>query len=172
MELIFGLDEQIADYVAHQFPIVMERGGYDPDLAIGIIDDDHKIIGGLVFTDYQENDAELTIYLKPGTQLTRTIIRRFFSIVFFTMKLKRITAKISAENKKSRKFVERLGFKQEGLLRNAFYNGADVHLYGMLYKECPWLVIQNKNKHLKTNPAPAPALHLIPAEKSSPHLKT
>ncbi len=146
MELVFGLDHQVSEYIAHHFPIVIERGGYDPDLAIGLMNKKQTLIGGVVLTDYQDHDVELTIYLEPGTHLTRSLLRKFFSTLFFILKLKRITAKIASKNITSRKFVERLGFKQEGILRNAFYNGDDIYLYGMLKTECPWIVIHNKKK--------------------------
>ena len=64
MQLIFGLDQEVADYIAYQFPIIIERGGFDPDLAIGLAHDSGKMAGGFVLTDYTGHDGEITIFLE------------------------------------------------------------------------------------------------------------
>jgi RimJ/RimL family protein N-acetyltransferase len=39
----------------------------------------------------------------------------------------------------ARKFDEHVGFIQEGVIRQAFEDGEDAILYGMLKSECKWI---------------------------------
>ena len=54
--------------------------------------------------------------------------------IFYQMKKDRVTATLLKSNKRSRKFVEGIGFKVEGKVRKAV-KGEDMILYGMLKHE-------------------------------------
>jgi hypothetical protein len=54
--------------------------------------------------------------------------------IFNQMGLDRVTATIKKSNKRSRKFVEGVGFRVEGKLRKAV-NGEDMIVYGLLKEE-------------------------------------
>ena len=62
-----------------------------------------------------------------------------FAAAFTDMECRRINVLVETDNLKSINLVERLGFKQEGLLRKYNENGHDCYIYGMLKQECPWL---------------------------------
>lgn len=54
--------------------------------------------------------------------------------LFQQLGMKRVTATIKKNNKRSRKFVEGIGFRVEGKVRKAI-NGEDMIIYGLLKEE-------------------------------------
>jgi RimJ/RimL family protein N-acetyltransferase len=70
---------------------------------------------------------------------TRGFLREAFRYPFLQLGAGRLTARIHAGNSASRKFVEALGFKLEGIIRETLADGADLCVYGMLRRECRWL---------------------------------
>ncbi len=65
--------------------------------------------------------------------LTRKLIQEFFDFCFSLKE--RCSCIISEDNYKSRKLVERLGFKQEGIIRKGFDGEKDAIYYGLLKDE-------------------------------------
>ena len=61
-------------------------------------------------------------------------IRAWGYWIFEQLKLDRVTAAIKKNNKRSRKFVEGIGFHVEGKLRKAV-DGEDMIIYGLLKEE-------------------------------------
>ena len=73
-----------------------------------------------------------------GQGLMREALSAIFDWSFQTMALHRIEAQIHPDNRASRALVERLGFREEGLLRESgFWAGAyhDLVHYGLLQRE-------------------------------------
>lgn len=65
---------------------------------------------------------------------------------FQTLGLHRIAGQVLAFNEKSQRFHVRLGFQQEGILRQHYFDGEhyqDVYSYGLLASE--WLESQRRN---------------------------
>jgi len=61
-------------------------------------------------------------------------VRAWGHWIFYQLNKDRVTATIMKNNKRSRKFVEGIGFKVEGKIRKA-NQGEDMILYGMLKSE-------------------------------------
>ncbi len=139
MRLVWGLDCPVGGYVAAQFPIAAERGGFEVWRAIGIANSEGKLVGGIVLTDYRGHDVELTIFLDTPQALSRNLLHQLFTWAFEQQGFKRLTAHVSKRNKRSRRFVEGLGFKLEGVKKLGFHDGADECVYGMTYNNCRWL---------------------------------
>jgi alkanesulfonate monooxygenase SsuD/methylene tetrahydromethanopterin reductase-like flavin-dependent oxidoreductase (luciferase family) len=62
-----------------------------------------------------------------------------FGYPFDQLGVKRVQATIAKGNKAARKFVERLGFRYEGLARFGFSATQHAAVYSMLREECRWL---------------------------------
>lgn len=139
MRLVWGLDQQVAEYVAAQFPIVAERGGFKVVRAVGIANEAGNLVGGIVMTDFRGHDAELNIFSETPYALTANMLRELCSWAFEGQGMKRLTASISKKNKRSRRFVQGLGFRLEGTKRYGFHDGTDECIYGMTHDNCRWL---------------------------------
>jgi RimJ/RimL family protein N-acetyltransferase len=106
--------------------------------AIGFASRLAGLCGGVIYhnaTDYNVN----VIAAGRGNWLTPLRVKAMFQFPFEIMGVEHISTYVPRRNKKSRKFDERLGFKLEGVLRNASSDGHDVFAYGMLKSECKWI---------------------------------
>lgn len=89
---------------------------------------------------YPTTSVEISIASLEGRRwLTRPFLSAVFSAPFLEWNMRRVGSSISADNHKSIRFCEHLGFKQEGRIRQAAPNGQDLLLYGLLKDECRYL---------------------------------
>lgn len=120
-----GLNDDVRDYI--------------PSLALGIWQDD-MLIGGILINDITpQRNCWLTIYTESPRWATRNILKYVFTVVYVTIGAKRCSVFVSKSNNKSHDFCQRLGFKDEGLLREYRENGEDCYVMGMLKQECKWI---------------------------------
>lgn len=99
----------------------------------------NRMAGGLIFHDCNvHRDVWWTIYSCDKHWCNRTMLRQMFAIAFRILDCRRINLLVSKSNHHCLDFVERLGFKKEGLLRQYRENGEDCYILGMLREECPW----------------------------------
>lgn len=70
---------------------------------------------------------------------TREFAIRAMAFPFVQCRFSRINCIISANNRLSLAFTRQFGWKQEGVLREAGVDGADLILFGMLRRECRYL---------------------------------
>lgn len=119
-----GLNDNVRDYI--------------PSLALGIYD--KKLIGGVLINDIRPNrDCWLTIYTESPRWATKLVLKYIFTVVFVTIGAKRCSVFVSESNTKSHEMCLRLGFKDEGLLREYRDNGENCYVMGMLKQECKWI---------------------------------
>lgn len=81
-------------------------------------------------------DCELSIASTGG--LSRDFIRAVFGYVFDQLGCRRVTGRVSASLAWAKQ-LQRLGFREEGRLREAAPDGGDTIVFGMLRQECRWL---------------------------------
>lgn len=131
MRLVWGLDQEVADFVAAQFPLAARRGGFVPYAAAGIVDANDVLVGGVVMTDWRGHDGCLSIYMaRPA--MSPQMVTELTGWAFGTQKMKRVTAEIAKRNRKARRFVEHVGFRLEGTLRHGWHDGTDdMCIYGL-----------------------------------------
>ena len=97
-----------------------------------------QVIGAVIFQNYRHDDIELVCAGEPGW-LSKETLRVYFTYPFGQLGCRRVTVVCHRMNKKSRDFVQRRGFKLEGVHRKAMPDGRDAMSYGMLKDECRWL---------------------------------
>lgn len=120
-----GLGDSVSDYI--------------PALAIGLYKDG-ALIGGVLINDIRpQRDCWLTIYTTTPYWAKRHVLRYIFGIVFNLIGAKRCSVLVSKSNAKSFDMCQRLGFIEEGILRQYRDNGEDCHVMGMLKQECKWI---------------------------------
>ena len=126
----------VVNWVAHGLGDNVRE--YIPCLSLGIWQDG-TLIGGVLFTDIRPSrDCWLTIYTESPRWATKNVLKHIFNTVFLTIGAKRCSVLVSESNKKSYDLCQRLGFKDEGLLREYRENGENCYVMGMLKQECKW----------------------------------
>lgn len=134
--LLGGADERIARWVQKHCPLLELTTPYT---AIGLLDQaGAELVAGVVYDTFTGHNIEVHT-AAVGKPWTRLYLGECFRYPFEQLKVERLTAKIAANNAASRAFVEGLGFKLEGTLRQWLPSGTDLMIYGMLKSECRWL---------------------------------
>lgn len=147
MRLIIGWDAAIARWVGDRLGID-DFGQYT---ALGIADAAGDLLAGVVFNNYRPDipNIEATIATTTPRWCNRGVLRAIFSIPFQQYGCTRITAVVENKNQPARAFLCRLGFHEEGLMRQGFRGGGDAVIYGMLRSECRWLA-KEPAEHVKS----------------------
>ncbi len=109
---------------------------------------DGQIIAGVVYSNYTGHDIHLNIASIDKRWCNRTSLRNIFAYPFLHLKCRRATVLVDEKAILVQKFVERIGFKKEGLLREGHPNDNAV-VFGMLKSECRW--INGKEKRAKAS---------------------
>ncbi len=137
--VIYGQDKRVCAWVAERVSeteFISARG-------LGL-EQDGELIAGVVYENYTGKNITMHVAAVPGKRwLNKDFLYRSFAYPFLQLNCNRVTGLVKADNLEAQKFDEHLGFKREGLLRQACEDGTDLILYGMLKTECRW--IGNKN---------------------------
>ncbi len=125
-------------------PWVCAGLGYPPDslrvfMALAFMRG-NKLCGALLFHDgYASKDVWWTIYTIDKRWCQRSVLRQIFKVAFDDLKCRRVGVLVQADNEKSLKLVKRMGFVEEGRLRQLGENGQDCFVFSMLRNECLYL---------------------------------
>ena len=136
LELVYGQDQFIVPWICN---ILNIKNPY-PCVAIGITRN-NQLIGAALY-----NNLHLDIYGKPlfiemsfatidKHWSTRGIISTLLAYPFCQLRVKRVQSTVWKKNRRVRAFLEGLGFKLEGIGRQAWPQGGDACMYSMLNRE-------------------------------------
>jgi len=139
--LVFGADAIIAEFVRQRLKNAPDSFG--PCTAIGVIRSE-KLAGGVVYFDYDPKipACQVAFAFDDPRWATKHVLRSVCNYPFLQLGCLRVSAVIARKNKRSRKMVERIGFKLEGVIRKGFVT-EDAMLYGLLRPECRFLEENN-----------------------------
>ena len=136
MHVLYGHDPMVAIWVAHQIP----QGGVFPTfgggpVAVGLVNDG-ELVGGVVWHSYSASQRRIEVSGATTTTrgLTPAIISEVMRYPFGQLKVRRVSAEIPVSRPEAAKFLERLGFRQEGLIREGA-GDEDLTLWGILAPE-------------------------------------
>ena len=118
---------------------MMEKTGqtiFPPYTAFAALAPDGQIAGAVLFNDHLEGSVEVSI-VAPG-RVSRALLRVSAQYAFGDLGVNRVAARTRASNLRASSFIERVGFRREGVLRAFYADGEDALLYGMLKAECRW----------------------------------
>ena len=133
--LVYGQDARVRSWVAERIGEELN----DADVAIGV-EQDGKLIAGVVYNMYTKASICMHVAAEPGARwTTKEFMYAFFAYPFLQLNCNRVTGLVRTSNLAARKFDEHVGFIQEGVIRQAFEDGEDAILYGMLKSECKWI---------------------------------
>jgi RimJ/RimL family protein N-acetyltransferase len=128
MKIIIEPKELIGRYVARKQGKTDDWQNY---AAIGLLNSNEELVAGVVFDCYQHPNILMHI---SAERLSRGFMDAIVRYAFEQLQCKRITGTILKSNKKSRRFANHMGFKLEGVMRNAHEDG-DVCIYGLMKKD-------------------------------------
>jgi hypothetical protein len=133
IRIVTGCDAEISQWIGGHLQTTLGAG------AVGF-GEDGKLLCGIHYTvlGWPWASCEMTIYAASPRWCNRTTLHAALSYPFLQVSSRRCGATRAAGNAHARRFVERVGFRQEGVARNAWLSG-DVVIYGMLREECRWL---------------------------------
>lgn len=112
-----------------------------------VVAPDGNLVGCVSFSDYiPEVNAIIHCVVDKKYQkrwVTKKMLKTVWGYVFDTLHLPRISGFcVKGLSENAGKFLVRLGFKEEGIIRKGFKSGNELYdlmLFGMLKEECKWV---------------------------------
>jgi len=104
---------------------------------VGRLREDGSIWGVTAFDHFSEFDCEVFMAGDPGFG-SRPLLRATFAYPFLQLGKLRVTARVDEADKHTLSIDKRIGFKEEGRLRQAL-GDRDIIVLGMLKDECRWV---------------------------------
>ncbi len=114
MNLLYGQDEAVASFVAQILPAEAGFGrGFGKCKAIGVIDKDGRLVGGVVFHNWHPEAGvmEVSAASIDPRWMAGTIHRRVFGYPFDQVGCQLIVLKVRAGNKRMVGIAKRIGFE-------------------------------------------------------------
>lgn len=108
MRLLFDRDADVAAALYKQFKLIPTPYA----LAVGIIDDEGRLIGGALFQEFNGFNVELAYYGRGS--LTRDVVRGLARVCLQKFNPLRVTLRTAKRNKRIVRRVSKFGFKFEG----------------------------------------------------------
>ena len=104
--------------------------------AMSTVDNEGNFVLVTLFSNFSSRNIDMQIAIADkGIKMTRyafaEIFNAAFGYVFNTLNAARVTGLVRAKNVLARRFDEHLGFKLEGIIREAFEDD-DLCIYGFL----------------------------------------
>lgn len=130
--LLLFADKFVGEWMSQQ----MNENIIPPYTAIGVISTDGQLAGAVLFNQLHEGNVEVSLYAPK--MISRGVLRAAASYGFETLGCSRMTARTRASNLHARRFIEKVGFRQEGVLRSYYEDGEDAILFGLLKSENKW----------------------------------
>jgi RimJ/RimL family protein N-acetyltransferase len=143
LRLLFGHDADVTHWVCERIPHTairiphFDRGQVlGPCAAIGVLDEDGRMIAGVVYHNYDPFLAgiEVSCASDGARWANRETFRALLRYPFTQLRCARITAATPRRATSTRQFLEGLGFVREGSLRRAFGDDNAI-VYGLLRED-------------------------------------
>lgn len=134
MRLVSGVwSPVVAQWVADKIGHGLDWG---PCQAIGVVDKDDNLIGGVVFNAYQPQyrNIEVSFASVRSDWLTPSLCRGILSYAFDQLGCNRITSLTPKKLRKARQFLQKFGFVHEGTIRKGYGDDSTI-ISGLLAEE-------------------------------------
>ena len=141
-KVVFDRSVEVAQWVADR---VDETHMGDDATGIGL-EQDGVLVAGVAFNRYTETDIHMHVAIDRPRAITKEFVTCCFAFPFIQLGVNRVTGLVRSDNLPAQRFDEHLGFKREGLIRQACDDGTDLIVYGMLRSECKWIRKEQKDE--------------------------
>jgi len=139
---VYGHDAAVARWVQERAPHA--QNGFRDFVAIGI-EREGELVAGVVYNEYRGHSIHASIASSTPRWASRGTLAGIFAYPFVQLNCRRITVYTGKTMIPVRQFLERLGFQQEGVVREGF-DDDDCVIYGMLKEECQWIRPNEKRR--------------------------
>lgn len=140
VRLVWNISEHIDACLTAKFPELTALRAYKSHGAVGFVNDQNNLVGGLAIRFLTPFEGSLSIWIdKPCYFPSKKDLEGLFHQAFVSAGLVRLSCKVRRRNRKARRLLEHLGFKMEGVSPRGFDGQRDACLYGMTVDNCPWL---------------------------------
>ena len=112
--------------------------GKNPGVMCAGILKNGEIIGSVIYHRFRWPDIEIGIETSDPTWCNRRILKEIFNYPFNELECRRVTATTDPSKPEVCQFLKRIGFVEEGRLRDALPHG-DILILGMKHDECKWV---------------------------------
>jgi RimJ/RimL family protein N-acetyltransferase len=126
----------VGAYVGQKCGCTFEDGMFQ---ALAVLNDNGEFCAGIVISEYRGHDCQISCATETSVAWRPSVIATVFEYIFTQLGCARCTSITKKTNKRTRAFLEGLGFKLEGRLRRGFDGTQDALLYGLLAEECRYL---------------------------------
>lgn len=139
MDMIFGHDDALAQWVAKQIPHMTNGFGPCKSIGVGDIKKD-RIFAAVVYHNYVTQKSgyatcEVSIAAATPIWARRGIIRALLSVPFEQYKVSKVYSMMTHDNERAIRFNKGIGFRQEATLRHHFGEGKHAMVTSMLERE-------------------------------------
>jgi RimJ/RimL family protein N-acetyltransferase len=93
----------------------------------------------VLYGDYTPENLQMHIASRSPKWCKRGVLRGLFHYPFEQLRVGRVTAITSKGNKRARRFLERLGYRLEGVHPKMLSGGRAGCSYGLIKDDCKWL---------------------------------
>ena len=107
-----------------------------PFTSFGVIGANGQLTGAMIFNNLNEGSVEVSLYAPRA--ITKGLLRVASSYIFETLGCNRVTARTRASNLRACRFIQKVGFQREGVLRAYYKDGEDAILYGLTKSDNRW----------------------------------
>lgn len=110
MNLLYGHSATVARFVSSLIPECRDRG-QEAMTAIGVLDDHNRLIGGVIFHDWQPERGTIEVSGAAVTPrwMTRRLLTAVGQYVFDQMECQALVTRLSADNERLASIWERVG---------------------------------------------------------------
>lgn len=121
MKLLFGDDENIAQWVCEHLP-QYEARGFGAFSAIGVVSESGEPLAGVVFNEYkpQFRTMQITMVATSPRWATRNIVRSILAYPFLQVGVNKVWTATPHTNERALRFNKGIGFTQEATLAYQF----------------------------------------------------
>lgn len=150
--VLHSCDDLVAAWVCDRLGSMMPQVAYR---AFGICSSDTPegqvmdlasvyLVGGVYWFNHysgpDEFDISAGVAVDDMTPISRRIVRKILDYPFNFLKVPRVTVHINSTNQRAIEQAKKMGFKVEGVKRNAGRGNTDTVVLGLLPGECPMLM--------------------------------
>jgi RimJ/RimL family protein N-acetyltransferase len=136
LKVVIDRSGAVARWVANRIPLMAGTLGFEEKaVSFGVLSDDGKALGGVVFTDWQPAFQSIQISFASASPrwLTPKLVTAILEYPFGQLGCQMIHSATPSQTASAREFLERFGFRRDGVIRRAF--GTDDAVISTLLQE-------------------------------------